>query len=1252
MQRDGNGISSETYPQELCELFQQVQADQRHRWQLGERPTLESYLAQHPELAASPEAVLGLVGHELRLRHEAGIPPTLEEYQRRFPHLADLLRDRFEALTDPAGSSEKTPVLSASRTGPADAWATVNPEASPDATPDLARPPAGTGDDWATVTGEAQPAAAGPQKLPLAGYEILSELGRGGMGVVYKARDRKLRRLVALKMILAGEHAGAREMLRLRGEAEAVARLQHPNIVQIFEIGEADGLPFLALEYCPGGSLASRLQGTPLPPRQAAELLVVLARAIAHAHQSGIIHRDLKPGNILLQKKAEATPKTESVTAETGFSLADYEPKVSDFGLAKRLDQGGSTITGAVLGTPSYMAPEQARGTQEDIGRGADVYALGAILYELLTGRPPFRAASPWDTVQQVLTEEPVPPSEIQSKTPRDLETICLKCLEKTPARRYDSAEDLTADLQRYLNDEPILARRTSRLERLLKWARRRKALAALVVVSFLAATALLILAAISWQRTVELARAVVDMKEAEGRRDRAVSEERAARTGERIARRDEAKAKWVGRRMGYNTDLGRADLAFLGADVIPILAALDRTRPKKDEQDLRGFEWYYLERLCTEAKATFPGQACVAYSDDGRTLATGGPDHTVRLLDGQSGKELRVLAGLDDDLTALTFLGRKQVAAAATDGKVHIWDVTSGETVRQWQAHPGRVNQLAYDPIQAALVSAGADGRVRVWQEGAEKPRLTLTKHIGSVTGIAFSPDGKRLVTTGADRKPRIWEMLHGQEIRLFPVSAVPFATVAYSPDGRRIALAQAAKNGVIQLWKAAPWTPRPEEEIKHKSIVHRIAFSLDGRYLAAACSDYNVWVWDLKPQVDPRTGKEIKGKRAPHILFGHKSDVVGLAFSPDGRHLATVGKDQQVKVWDFRHRAAEQTLSGHAALVGALDFSSDNRLLASGSNDRTVKVWDLTTGKARRAFTGASAWVSSVAFSPDGRRLAATTGNPYSTNSALVREAALLLESALAPMAVGLGSLPSIVTAAQLASPQVPGQLPGGEVFLWDLETGRRLWRIQASDRPLYEVVFHPNGRSLAAAGGGGVLLLWDSETGKLLSRVEDNKGRDINSIAFNPAGNLLASAEADGFVRLRDPQTLRTLRELGKHAKPEATAVIFSPNGKLLASAGEDNLVKIWDVASGKVLHELERHDRRVRGLSFSADGRRLASLGDDRHVVLWDMDLGMAVFTFRIENLAEAVAFSPNGKRLAVSGGPTPTRGEVTVLLGPP
>jgi serine/threonine protein kinase len=434
--------------------LRRLRADQAERWRRGQPIRVEAYLEQEPALASDAEALLDLVYSEVMLREERGERPTLEEYLRCFPDHAASLRWQFDLHQALAANS----LIAAS----------FNGEAT------RSRPVSGAGGGQVpTITpdGSIPPAA---ERVSLPGYEILGEIGRGAMGVVYKARHRALKRLVALKMILAGNHAGAAELARFRAEAEAVARLQHPNIVQIYEIGEHDGLPYLALEFVAGGSLAQKPQGAPVALRQAAGWVEALARAMHAAHQQGIVHRDLKPANILLTE--------------------DGTPKITDFGLAKRLDSAiAQTTTGTVMGTPSYMAPEQAEGKAREVGPAADVYALGAILYELLTGRPPFKGDTALDTIRQVTMAEPTAPRRLCPGVPRDLETICLKCLQKDPGRRYPTAADLADDLGRYLQDEPVRARPIGALSQWRRRVRRHPARAAAVVLG------LLCLALLTW---------------------------------------------------------------------------------------------------------------------------------------------------------------------------------------------------------------------------------------------------------------------------------------------------------------------------------------------------------------------------------------------------------------------------------------------------------------------------------------------------------------------------------------------------------------------------------------------------------------------------------------------------------------------------------------------------------------------------------------------------------------------------------
>ena len=440
-------------------LTELVHVDLEYRLRAGEFARVEEYLARYPELIDDRAVMLELIAaeHEFRRRREPGL--ALGEFLQRFPqYRAELPGQIARATID----GRDVPLR------PTDQRAEALPE--------------------------------------VAGYEVLGLLGRGGMGVVYQARQLGLDRTVALKMVVTGFQAGPKDLARFRAEAAALARLQHPNIVQIYDVGETTGRPYFVFEFVAGGSLAQYLQGTPQPVRPAAQLVDTVARAVHAAHAQGVIHRDLKPANILLRDEREGARGESRALSPLASRLASLVPKITDFGLAKCAgsdeeapDLRGPTVTGDLVGTPNYMAPEQAMVPRQPVGPAADVYALGAILYELLTGRPPFTGETPLATVLQVLNNEPVSVTSLQPSVPRDLETICLKCLRKEPRQRYGSALELAEDLQRFLRDEPIRARPVRAVEKLWRWVRRHPAPAGLLAAGLLApAVALITLSLLS----------------------------------------------------------------------------------------------------------------------------------------------------------------------------------------------------------------------------------------------------------------------------------------------------------------------------------------------------------------------------------------------------------------------------------------------------------------------------------------------------------------------------------------------------------------------------------------------------------------------------------------------------------------------------------------------------------------------------------------------------------------------------------
>jgi eukaryotic-like serine/threonine-protein kinase len=996
--------------------------------------------------------------------------------------------------------------------------------------------------------------------IAIPGYELLSELGRGGMGVVYKARQRNLNRLVALKMILAGGHAAATERARFQTEAEAIARLQHPNIVQVHEVGDHEGKPYFSLEFCGGGSLERKLNGTPLPARAAAALVETLARAMHAAHTQQIIHRDLKPANVLL--------------------LEDGTPKITDFGLAKKLDEAGQTHAGAVMGTPSYMAPEQAGG--QTVGPLADVYALGAILYECLTGRPPFKAATALDTIMQVASDEPVPPSQLQSRTPRDLETICLKCLQKEPRKRYGSALELAADLRRFLNGEPIRARPVGRFERGVKWVKRQPALAGmLAVVVLLTVVSFAIFVGLWLNADHERRRALkAQQSEAEQREiaikaaDQSRQDARAARTAETLADRRKTLAEEREQETQYQLATTNVLLSEALWDSHNVRAA--RERLAAVPLSLRKWEWHYLYRqyhgniLALRAHTDSIGS--VAFSPDGARLAT-----------------------------------------ASLDMKAAVWDATTGQQLFQLSGHTGPVNSVAFSPDGTRLATACQDQKIRLWDARDGRQLQLLTGHTNSVSCVAFSPDGKLLASASHDNTARLWDAHTGAFLHELKGHALWVYKLAFSADSTRLATASADRT--VRLWDAQTGEPLPVVIKGHQNPVFAVAFSPDGTRLATASSDGTERVWDA------RTGKQL------FQLKGHTAPVHGVAFSPDGSQLATASDDQTVRLWDGHTGEPLRVLTGHTHAVKNLAFSPDGARLATAGADATVQVWDVRSDKQYREFKGHTGLVFSAAFSPDGTQLATASSDG---------KAALWDARTGQKLRVFKGHA-GFVWSASLSPDGMLLATAGNDrtARLWDARTGEQLHVLRGHSDAVKNLAFSPDGTRLATAGADSNVRLWDVRTGQPLPVELKGHTNLVWSVAFSPDGTQLVTASSDRTARLWDARTGQPLHEFKGHANLVFCAS-FSPDGTRIATASGDQTARLWDARTGKQLSLLEGHTAQVTSVAFSPDGTRLATGSYDQTARLWDASTGQQLLQLKgHRNLVFSVSFSPDGSCLATA-----------------
>jgi WD40 repeat protein/tRNA A-37 threonylcarbamoyl transferase component Bud32 len=972
-----------------------------------------------------------------------------------------------------------------------------------------------------------------PGRRTFGDYELIEPIARGGMGVVYKATQKKLQRLVALKMILSGQLASEQEVKRFYTEAEAAAQLDHPGIVPIYEVGEFQGQHYFSMAFVEGGTLATRVREGPLPPKEAARLVKQVVEAVAFAHERGIIHRDLKPGNILLDKQGQT--------------------KVTDFGLAKRV-RGVShlTVAGQILGTPSYMPPEQASGLGEEVGPLADVYSLGAVLYCLLTGRPPFHCAHVMDTLRQVLEQEPISPRQLSAAVSRDLDTICLKCLQKDASRRYASALALAEDLGHYLAGEPILARPIGKAERSWRWCKRNPVKAILggaLFFSLVLGTIISCYFAVRASAEAETARANAKRAEAE----KLLSDRRRY-----IAEIVKVQRDWRDGQIG----LVEAKLKELAAEL----------------PDLRGFVWYYLQRLCHLDLRTIQEHKGsvfkVAFSPDDRWLGSAGKDKAVRICNVATASVQHTLTGHDGEIYDIAFSpDGRWLASASEDKTVRISDAISWQGKRILSGHTAEVRCVAFHPNGQWLASGGEDNTVRVWNLATGQEMRTLSGHTRLVYSVAFNPDGRLLVSAGCDKTIKVWDATTGALKETLSAHQDPVARLAFSRDGRL--LASASEDQSVKLWNTTTWQEL-HSLAGHGAYFNSVEFSPDSQRVVTADYDGIIRVWDVK------TAREIL------TLRGHDGYGLSAAFGPDGRRIASAGGGT-VKIWDAVSSQELLALEGSSPM-SSVALSADGLRAAAGSGAH-IQVWDVRAGLLLKTLKGHNHWVYCVAFSPQGPLLASASKDK--------------------------------------------------SIRLWDVTTGKEQAVLRGQTSDVLAVAFSPDGRRLASAGNDGTVKVWDPVAGTALRTLVGHTAQ-VNCLAFSPDSKQLASASGphnsgsrDNTVILWNPHTGER-RALCENT-PLVVSIAFSPDGRRLAAVGDDTDAKVWDVQTGDEGLVLKGHTNSLQSVVFSPDGRRIATGGWDHTVKIWDAVTGLETMTLQgyVRNVL-CVAFSSDGMRVASCG----------------